>query len=82
QPPLSSRLSTFVPTFNLTNPNLVDFPPKFQPIAAKPLFFDLAFNGIEHPKTNIERRKDGLPRLEKGQEASGGKGLWASLWGR
>ncbi|KAJ3039349.1 signal recognition particle subunit srp68, partial [Rhizophlyctis rosea] len=78
--PLSQRLSTFVPTFNSSAPNLVDFPPTFQAVGAKPLFFDIAYSGIEYPTRNIERRAQGLERLERGEtEAPQGRGLLGRL---
>ena len=50
------------------------------------MFFDIAYNGIEYPTRNIERRAQGLERLEKGEkEEKEGKGLLGRLtgfWGR
>uniref|UniRef100_A0A8C1CBQ2 Signal recognition particle subunit SRP68 n=1 Tax=Cyprinus carpio carpio TaxID=630221 RepID=A0A8C1CBQ2_CYPCA len=49
--PLSDRLDNFRldPTLLSKQPNLVQFPPDFQPIPCKPLFFDLALNHVAFP---------------------------------
>uniref|UniRef100_A0A671LAX4 Signal recognition particle subunit SRP68 n=1 Tax=Sinocyclocheilus anshuiensis TaxID=1608454 RepID=A0A671LAX4_9TELE len=49
--PLSDRLDHFRldPTLLSKQPNLVQFPPDFQPIPCKPLFFDLALNHVAFP---------------------------------
>ncbi|XP_051751828.1 signal recognition particle subunit SRP68 isoform X2 [Ctenopharyngodon idella] len=49
--PLSDRLENFRldPTLLSKQPNLVQFPPDFQPIPCKPLFFDLALNHVAFP---------------------------------
>ncbi|XP_053355113.1 signal recognition particle subunit SRP68 [Clarias gariepinus] len=49
--PLSERLDTFHidPSLLGKQPNLVQFPPDFQPIPCKPLFFDLALNHVAFP---------------------------------
>ncbi|KAL0081453.1 hypothetical protein F4703DRAFT_1866974 [Phycomyces blakesleeanus] len=36
-------------------PHLIDFPPVFQPVACKPLYFDLAANQIKYPSALTER---------------------------
>ncbi|RUP49648.1 hypothetical protein BC936DRAFT_141929 [Jimgerdemannia flammicorona] len=61
QPPaLIDRLNTYptnLPTLK-SHPNvprLVDFPPAFRPIPAKPLFFDIAFNHVEYPNSLLDR---------------------------
>lgn len=48
-PPMIERLSQFEEDVDLTN--LVNYPPKLQPIPVKPLFFDLAWNYIQYPGT-------------------------------
>lgn len=45
--PMVERLSQFEEDIDLTN--LVNYPPKLQPIPVKPLFFDLAWNYIQYP---------------------------------
>ncbi|KAJ3285673.1 signal recognition particle subunit srp68 [Borealophlyctis nickersoniae] len=85
--PLARRLDTFVPSFNPASPNLIDFPPAFEPIPCKPLFLDIAYNGVQFPIRNIERRAQGLERLQRGEaEDEGGKkglmGVFSGLWGR
>uniref|UniRef100_A0A8C6TP42 Signal recognition particle subunit SRP68 n=1 Tax=Neogobius melanostomus TaxID=47308 RepID=A0A8C6TP42_9GOBI len=49
--PLCDRLDTFRLDSTLVGkqPNLVNFPPDFQPIPCKPLFFDLALNHVAFP---------------------------------
>lgn len=44
-----------------TQPNLVPFPPEFQPITCKPIFFDLALNNLEFPSLQhkMEQNKKG-----------------------
>ena len=76
--PLKDRLDVYreQSSSSLKKPNLVNFPPSFQPIPSKPLFFDLALNHLEMP--NLEER------MEKKKVQAGGitgfvKG-W--LWGK
>merc|ERR1712136_467678 len=44
-----------------TQPNLVPFPPEFQPVTCKPIFFDLALNNLEFPSLQhkMEQSKKG-----------------------
>ncbi|KAJ3330852.1 signal recognition particle subunit srp68 [Blyttiomyces sp. JEL0837] len=60
--PLAKRLDEFVVSFNLGNPRLIDFPPRPQPIATKPILFDIAYNGIDYPTANLQRRMAGEAR--------------------
>ncbi|KAI0193463.1 hypothetical protein F4808DRAFT_442223 [Astrocystis sublimbata] len=46
--PLVERLGEY-PEDGADLENLVDYPPKVQPIAVKPLFFDVAWNYIDYP---------------------------------
>lgn len=39
----------------MKNVRLIDFPPEFTPIPAKPLFFDIAFNYVDFPSTLSQR---------------------------
>ncbi|XP_005797542.1 signal recognition particle subunit SRP68 [Xiphophorus maculatus] len=51
------------------HPNLVQFPPEFQPIPCKPLFFDLALNHVAFPPLDdkVEQKgKGGLTGYIKG----------------
>ena len=48
------------------------FPPSFQPVAMKPVFYDLAFEKISYPS---------LEHKISSEEKSGGKGGLASLFG-
>ncbi|XP_062507842.1 signal recognition particle subunit SRP68-like [Corticium candelabrum] len=56
--PLLSRLNTYSED---PNPLLVSFPPDFEPVPCKPLFFDLAVNHIQFPslKDHVEKKKAG-----------------------
>ena len=75
--PLCDRLDTYVYDASVTSkkPNLTAFPPDFEPIACKPLFFDLALSHLDFPSLE--------DRLEQKKTAAGGiTGLvkgW--LWG-
>ncbi|KAI8824151.1 uncharacterized protein EV422DRAFT_519111 [Fimicolochytrium jonesii] len=88
--PLISNLDTYIPTFDRTNPNLVSFPPQLAPVPYKPLFFDMAYNGIDFPTRNLARRAEGAERVPRAQdvveetkETSGGLlGVLGGLWGR
>ncbi|KAI4894849.1 hypothetical protein NFI96_018294, partial [Prochilodus magdalenae] len=69
--PLSERLDTFSLDSSLLGkqPNLVQFPPDFQPIPCKPLFFDLALNHVAFPPLDdkVEQKgKGGLTGYIKG----------------
>ncbi|KAI8909475.1 hypothetical protein DFJ77DRAFT_124444 [Powellomyces hirtus] len=88
--PLASRLDTYVASFDEENPNLVAFPPTLQPAPYKPLFFDMAYHGIDFPNRNVERRiasQERKPRAESGQVEAGSKsgggllGVFGGLWG-
>ncbi|XP_064623937.1 signal recognition particle subunit SRP68-like [Lineus longissimus] len=74
--PLVDRLDDFVDDATLTGkkPNLVPFPPDFEPVQCKPLFFDLALNHVEFPSLDdrMEQKKaSGITGMVKG---------W--LWGK
>ncbi|XP_069386482.1 signal recognition particle subunit SRP68 [Paralichthys olivaceus] len=69
--PLCERLETFRLDTTLVgkHPNLVQFPPDFQPIPCKPLFFDLALNHVAFPPLDdkVEQKgKGGLTGYIKG----------------
>uniref|UniRef100_A0A671YGS8 Signal recognition particle subunit SRP68 n=1 Tax=Sparus aurata TaxID=8175 RepID=A0A671YGS8_SPAAU len=69
--PLCDRLETFRLDSTLVGkqPNLVQFPPDFQPIPCKPLFFDLALNHVAFPPLDdkVEQKgKGGLTGYIKG----------------
>lgn len=69
--PLCDRLETFRldPALLGKQPNLVHFPPGFQPIPCKPLFFDLALNHVAFPPLDdkVEQKgKGGLTGYIKG----------------
>ena len=81
QVPLSDRLDDYVddPSLLSKKPNLVPFPPDFEPIPAKPLFFDLALSHVEFPSLDdkLEQKKQGggITGLVKGW------GGWLGGWG-
>ncbi|XP_067354162.1 signal recognition particle subunit SRP68 [Channa argus] len=69
--PLCDHLETFRldPALVGKQPNLVQFPPDFQPIPCKPLFFDLALNHVAFPPLDdkVEQKgKGGLTGYIKG----------------
>ncbi|XP_075870211.1 signal recognition particle subunit SRP68 [Nelusetta ayraudi] len=69
--PLCNRLEAFRLDASLVgkHPNLVQFPPDFQPIPCKPLFFDLALNHVAFPPLDdkVEQKgKGGLTGYIKG----------------
>ncbi|XP_068448738.1 signal recognition particle subunit SRP68 [Clinocottus analis] len=69
--PLCNRLEVFrlEPALVGKQPNLVQFPPDFQPIPCKPLFFDLALNHVAFPplEDKVEQKgKGGLTGYIKG----------------
>ncbi|KAG9350410.1 hypothetical protein JZ751_026770 [Albula glossodonta] len=69
--PLCERLEAFHLDSTLLGkqPNLVQFPPDFQPIPCKPLFFDLALNHVAFPPLDdkVEQKgKGGLTGYIKG----------------
>ena len=56
--------------------SLVRFPPEFEPIPCKPLFFDLAINHLEMP--SLESK---LASQDAGGAQKAGLGGWISGWG-
>lgn len=70
--PLSDRLDEYVedPRLSTKKAELVQFPPEFQPIPCKPLFFDLALSHVTFPslEDKIEQKKQagGITGLVKG----------------
>ncbi|GAA5801525.1 hypothetical protein HPULCUR_006973 [Helicostylum pulchrum] len=52
--------------------HLVDFPPKFEPVACKPFYFDLAANFVKYPEQSL------ADRTEKN---TGSSGFW-NIFGR
>jgi len=74
--PLEDRLDFYLEDASLTSkrPNLTKFPPDFEPIACKPLFFDVALNFVEFPSLQ--------DRLDSGKQAGGITGFVKGLlWG-
>ena len=66
--PLCDRLDEYVEDAGLTSkkPSLVHFPPEFQPVPAKPLFFDLALSQVEFPPLDEKKTEPAMnasPRL-------------------
>ncbi|CAI2198379.1 19678_t:CDS:2, partial [Funneliformis geosporum] len=53
--PLSERLNQYPSNLSMNNARLINFPPEFTPIPAKPLFFDIAFNYVDFPLTLSQR---------------------------
>ncbi|CAG0878865.1 unnamed protein product [Darwinula stevensoni] len=75
--PLIDRMDYYYEDSKLLtkNPNLVKFPPDFQPIPCKPLFFDLALNHIQFPSL-----EDKLEAPKEGSK-TGISGFVRGLWG-
>lgn len=77
--PLSDRMDQYIEDKSLTSkhPNLVSFPPDFEPIPCRPLFFDLALNSVDFPSLD--------DKVEQKKAAAGGSGLTGMvkgwLWG-
>ncbi|KAG2195646.1 hypothetical protein INT47_002885 [Mucor saturninus] len=58
---------------SVIQPNhLVDFPPKFQPVACKPFYFDLAANFVKYPEQSLNERTE---------KTTSGSGFW-NIFGR
>jgi len=57
------------------DPRLIDFPPSFEPIPCKPLFFDIALNKMEYSMDRLHLRASGKTQEKKGW------GLFG-MWGR
>lgn len=70
--PLSERLHEFLedPRLSTKKAELVPFPPEFEPVPCKPLFFDLALSHVTFPslEDKIEQKKQagGITGLVKG----------------
>ncbi|CAL1543670.1 unnamed protein product [Lymnaea stagnalis] len=79
--PLEDRLDEYITEKSLTTKKaiLTRFPPEFEPIPCRPLFFDLALNHIEFPSLDdkLEQQKKavagGLTGIVKG---------WLGGWGK
>ncbi|KAH6942089.1 hypothetical protein HPB50_000664 [Hyalomma asiaticum] len=73
---LVDRLDTYLEDKSLTTskPNIAAFPPPFEPIPCKPLFFDLALNHIEFPSL------DDVVDTKKGQGLTGFVKGWLGGW--
>lgn len=56
----------------ISGSHLVEFPPKFQPVACKPFYFDLAANFVKYPEQSLADRTE---------KAAGGSGFW-NIFGR
>ena len=75
--PLSERLDEYIEDPNVTTkkPNLTQFPPSFEPVPCKPLFFDVALSLVEFPSLE--------DKLQTQKAATGGlTGMMKGwLWG-
>jgi len=73
-------------------PNKVDFekgivqwPPKVQPVPAKPLFLDIAWNFVDYPGSGEGKKVEAQQQQQvraQNKEAEEKKGLLGRLWGR
>jgi len=76
--PLVDRLDKYYEDSDVAKgkASLVHFPPEFEPIPCKPLFFDLAINHLEMPSLDsvMESKKEG--------DQKAGLGGWIWGWGK
>ncbi|KAI1172596.1 hypothetical protein F4777DRAFT_496091 [Nemania sp. FL0916] len=67
KPPLVDRLQEY-PEEGVDLGNMVDYPPRIQPIPVKPLFFDVAWNYIDYPRKSssatVEEEAEPAPAPE------------------
>ena len=72
--PVIDRLHQYAdnPSVASNKPNLVPFPPEFQPVPVKPFFFDIALNHVEFPS---------LEGKIENQSSSGITGFLRGWWG-
>ena len=72
--PLEDRLYEYMEDQTLASkrPNLTKFPPDFEPVPAKPLFFDLALNLIQFPSLE--------DRVEQKPQGGGITGYFKGWW--
>jgi signal recognition particle subunit SRP68 len=67
---LSDNLDRFLTEFDPANPRFYPLPPnKLEPVPMKPLFFDIAFNSVEYPRSNILKRLEGKERVGRVPQA-------------
>ncbi|ELU08968.1 hypothetical protein CAPTEDRAFT_222435 [Capitella teleta] len=77
--PLEERLHLYQEDSSLATkkPNFTHFPPDFQPIACKPLFFDVALSLADYPsledKLDQKKQGGGISGFVKGWLWGGGK---------
>ena len=73
--PLVSRLDRYYEDKSLTSgkPNVADFPPTFQPIPCKPLYFNLAREHLEFPDLQSKANQGQKPGAQ-------GKQGWLGGW--
>lgn len=68
-PPLVERLHEY-PSSGVDLENLVSYPPKLEPVPVKPLFFDAAWNYIEYPGREMEKKtENGVKASDLGKSA-------------
>jgi len=73
---LATHMSDYaIDEFDKSDPRLIDFPPTFEPIPCKPLFFDIALNKMDYSMDRLHLRASGKTQEKKGW------GLF-SMWGK
>lgn len=73
---LISNMDNYTATeFNNEKPNLIDFPPTFEAVPCKPLFFDIALNKMSYSMDRLKLRASGKTQEKKGW------GLF-NIWGK
>ena len=72
---LSERLDSYYedPALTAKKPQLVSFPPSFEPVPCKPLFFDLALSLVEFPSLDS--------RTQQAKQGRGISNMVSWLWG-
>jgi signal recognition particle subunit SRP68 len=70
QRPLAETLHLNIYHDSVDPTNIVNYPPKLQPIPVKPLFFDLAWNYIDYPGHELKSRTTEQPAQKSAQPAS------------
>jgi signal recognition particle subunit SRP68 len=67
--PLAERLNQY-PSKGADLQNLVQWPPKLEPVPVKPLFFDSAWNYIEYPGREVKQAATNGLKEEKPEVAA------------
>ena len=82
--PLVERMDVYYedPQLAAGKPNLYPFPPDFEPIPCKPLFFDLAREQVTFPNLEAKMAAPGSQGAHGQGGSSGWLGGWLGGWGK